>query len=90
MGNYCSPSKTHLVKGKYRVELEEATKIFDKCPPTQLKNKVRKAFKIQTSFKLQVYDDDFKEWADVTDYKTLPPTCKLKVKTGKKIILFRC
>ena len=73
-------------KGKYTymVELGETKKVFV-CPPTQLKDKVKEEFKIQESFQLQVHVDDFGEWADVTDFETLPSTCKVKVKTGEKI-----
>ena len=66
------------------VELGGTKKMFDQCPRSQLKNKVKEAFNLQESFLLQVYDDDFKEWADVTDVETLPSKCKLNVKIGKK------
>ena len=71
-------------KGKYMVELGETTKMFDQCPRSQLKDKVKEAFNLQGSFQLQVYDKDFKKWADVTDVGTLPSICNLKVKIGKK------
>ena len=66
-------------KGKYLVQL---SKIFNQCPPTELPDKVREAFKIKESFQLQIFDKEFEEWADVTDFKTLPLKCKLKVVTG--------
>ena len=71
-------------KGKYIVELGETKKIFAQCPRSQLKDKVKEAFSLRGSFQLQVYDNDFEEWADVTDVETLPSKCKLKVKIGKK------
>ena len=71
-------------KGKYMVELGGTKKMFDQCPRSKLKDKVKEAFNLQESFQLQVYDDDFKEWADVTDAETLPLKSRLKVKIGKK------
>ena len=72
-------------KGKYMVELGKTNKIFDQCLRTlQLKDKVKEAFNIQGSFQLQIYDEDFNKWADVTDVETLPPKCQLKVNIGKK------
>ena len=71
--------------GKFLVQVGDAKKIIsDQYPFTQLKDKVKEAFNLQGSFRLQVYDDDFEEWADVTDIETLPSKCKLKVKRGKK------
>ena len=73
------------MKGKYMVELEKMKKIFV-CQPTQLKDYVKESFRLQKSFHLQMYDEDFGEWADVTDFGALPSRCKLKVKKGKKTV----
>ena len=63
---------------KFLVELGKTKKLFN-CPSSLLMDKVRDAFKIRQSFQLQVFDKDFKQWADVTDIENLPTLSELRV-----------
>ena len=73
---------------KYKVEFEKIIKRFT-CKPNELERKVKDAFKIQQSFQLQVYDDDFEEWVGVTDsdIEQLPTLSKLKVEISKCVVI---
>ena len=67
---------------KYLIEHGIIKKVFV-CQQNQLKDMVKKAFKIQGSFQFHVYDEDFKEWAAVTNIGHLPAISRLKVLVGK-------
>ena len=71
---------------KFLVEFGETKKVFI-CLPSQLIDKVREAFKLGQPFQLQVYDEDYKVWADVTDIEKIPELPKLRVVVGKISII---
>ena len=75
-------SKKSCEEKKFLVEYEKTKEIFT-CPPSQLTDKIRESFKIQQPFKLQVYDDGLKEWADVSDIEKHPTSSKLQVLISK-------
>ena len=80
----CTVQYFIAIMKKFLVENRNPKKIFH-CTPNQLKNKVKEDLKLQKSFHLQVYADDFNEWVEL-DLENLPPNPRLKVIIGKKFL----